>query len=205
MPRFSGRGSPAGPPPPVAAPRCALRAPSRGDPPRTCCRIAAARERSSPRAPIPDVYPGQERVLERSPSVPLRPLAATPYVPLMPVAATPMARTAPEPRSTYAGGRRGKERVARSAKQRLAAGGPQGSPDPEILPSDPASQFLPPDPKFLLVIGAKNLLVPPRTRGDGRGTIGADRGVEDGVVLAGADHHRHRYGVAKHQRLLARV
>jgi hypothetical protein len=40
--------------------------------------------------------------------------------------------------STYAGGRRGKERAARSAEQRLAAGG-RRLPDPK---------FLPPAPKF---------------------------------------------------------
>jgi hypothetical protein len=35
-------GGACGPPPPVAASRCALRAPSRGDPPRTCVRASCA-------------------------------------------------------------------------------------------------------------------------------------------------------------------
>src|SRR5687768_2326292 len=56
-----------------------------------------------------------------------------------------------------------------------------------------------------LLIGAEDVLIPPRADADTLGAKRRQRGIEAGVVLARADHHWHWYRVAKDERLLARV
>jgi hypothetical protein len=221
-------GGACGPPPPVAAPLAgSLRAPSRGDPPRTCCRAEGANEaigvrrrrvsgsgepaaprrqsllRASRCALLPAATPRVRacRAVRRGKSHGAQPVRHKTYGAQSGTAQTRLPRrvgycadaaTAKSrlPRSgiclestvnpsssrmwmtslrsdrgrTYAGGRRGKERAARSAEQRLAAGGrrlprpgtpyraqapdpenlPDSRPDPESHPSRNLTRALPP-------------------------------------------------------------